>query len=480
LIALDGLEEQQLFDAFDWLKQHGERVHHLGMRSYMQPAFPVLEQLWLSPMDCQSLTRLELEGQDENTLVELAPLLPQLPQLQHLKASMTIMEEAGNGPGLFCTADYQQALPAVPALEELCPQLQGLHLVIGSDSRWMDPRLEQLLPCGLKQLVLEVVGFPPEFDPASLAGCTALQQLTLQTWELDGNQSQDLATFSSLDAVRMVDVTVHDPALLPIKSKLVQYTSRMHLYWEEPEVVGQLTALTALTIWQDIVLPDTQYVLTSLTALQHLELLGMADGRDPRLPLLLQQLAGLPQLRDLRLSGECQVENTTGVSTLQQLTGLYISGVSHPELQATEEQALPAGGPWPGLLQQLPGLQRLEVDECLVTRCPGQPWWAGLTALTQLVVMQAPGSSEAAVEGVQAALAAGSVPPNLKQLVVKGVRSLEDWEEEGPVWRAQASTLPGVTVVLWQLLDHMITYELPPAYTPCPWLPGVWEVCEGP
>jgi hypothetical protein len=359
-------------------------------------------------------------------------------------------------------------------MEELCPQLQGLHLVIHGGSGWMDARLSQLLPCGLKQLQLEVWGLDPLLDPASLAHCTALQELTMHNMKLE--DVDGLVNLSSLKAVRMVDVFVEDEALPPLKSKLVQYTTRWeNNNWIHPGVPGQLTALTALTIQDAAHTSLYDYELTSLKSLRHLEVLGLREDQTCDLPALLKQLAGLPQLRHLRLSGKCPPEVVTGVGALQQLTGLYISGLSHlaeeePEEQEEEQQ----DSPWPGLLQQLPRLQQLEVDQYLVTGCH-QPWWGSLTALTQLVVVV---PIRLPVEHIQAALAAGSVPASLKQLVVKAVLDSKEWEDAAPCQKAQASTLPGVTVATWQLVRSMDAFDLPAAVTPCPWLPGVWEVTE--
>jgi hypothetical protein len=472
-LNLDVLDEQQLQTAVAWLTKHGRLVQRLDIKVYVRCNTPAMQQLWAVFTNYQNLTCLEVEGEEVITLVDVAPLLPQVPRLQHLKASMSLMEECVDGPGLFSTGDGMEALQSVPVLEELCPQLLGLHLVIYSASNHMDPRLSQLLPHRLQQLQLEVVGVPHVVDPPALIGCTALQQLTLQGVQVDDGQA--LAAVNSLATVRMVDVIVHDVELLSLSSKLVQYTTRTYLYWEDPQVPGQLTALTALTIRHGIS-PYGQYTLTSLTALHHLELLGMKGAHDSQLPLLLRQLAGLPQLRDLCLSGKCPRQHVSGVSALRQLTGLAISGLSHADVGVAVELEQ-QDGPWPGLLQQLPGLQRVEVDQELVTVCH-QPWWTKLTALTQLVVV-AP--SKVPVLQIEAALAAGTVPATLQQLVVKVVLS-DDWEEEeeGPKWCVRGrSTLPGVTLVTWQLLDYMLTYELPAAVTPCPWLPGVWEVPQG-
>jgi hypothetical protein len=498
LLDLDTLNEQQLSNAILWLTTHGGRVQHLGIKAYQQPASPVLQQLWAAPMACLTRLEVDVEWQYENTLLDLAPLLPQLPRLQHLKASITIMGEQqqeeeedhfptmdGDGFGFFCTAGMQQQpLPAVPVLEELCPQLQGLHLVINGDSDpdsgscwWMDPRLCMLLPFGLQQLHLEVVGRPVLLDTADLVGCTALQELTLQNLKLRGAEA--LADTSSLTTVRIVDVLMPEKVLLSLSSKLVQYTSRGHLYWKDPQVPGQLTALTTLTIRHSVRTSFGQYNLSNLSTLWSLEL-NMRFGSNVRLPLLLQQLAGLPQLRLLRLAGFCISQHITGVTALQQLTGLTINGLLHLNLGATcVGQQAPGVGPWPDLLPQLPGLQRLEVEQDVVTGCH-QPWWTGLTALTQLVVVA---RSSAAVADIEAALAAGTVPASLKQLVVKVELSWDEWQAQGPGLSVRASILAGVEVVVWKLRDimsHKIMYELPPAVTPCPWLPGVWEVSEGP
>ena len=78
--------------------------------------------------------------------------------------------------------------------------------------------------------------------------------------------------------------------------------------------------------------------------------------------------------------------------------------------------------------------------------------------------------------------AAGTVPASLKQLVMKVVLPWDEGPANGPGLWVRASTLPGVEVVVWRLrdiMDYKITYELPPAVTPCPWLPGVWEASQG-
>jgi hypothetical protein len=483
LAAVDGL---QLQDAILWFTAYGHQVQHLGIKSYEQPSFPVLQQLWVAPKSFSNLVQLEVDG--INTLVNLAPLLPQLSKLRHLGASISLRQEEGSDAGSFCIPNGQQALPAVPALQELCPQLQMLHLVVNSDSRWMDPRLEQVLPCGLKQLVLEVVGDPPELDPVSLASCTALQELTLQNVVM--GEAHALSDLDHVQTIRMVDVPVPDEALLQIKDRLVQYTARaFHLYWGDPLVPGQLTSLTALSTRQDLAASLDEFCLNGLTALQHLralrhlELLGVEDTEGSQLPLVLQQLAGLPQLRSLRLEGRFWHEAVVALTAFQQLTALYISEMGvwcAPDADWDQQQEV---SHVQQLLQQLPGLQRLEVHPGVVTGHL-QPWWTSLTALTQLLLTNSFQLTDAqladCVSGVMEALQPGTAPVSLKHLVLKTVPggNEADVVEAPPrcIRKIITSWLPGVSVAQWELPSRMIMEEVSLPGTRCPWLQGVWEV----
>jgi hypothetical protein len=465
-------EEVRLRPTIVWFSTHGQQVQHLSIKCYDQPSFPVLQQLWVAPWSFCSLVRLEVDG--TNTLVNLAPLLPQLTKLQHLKASISLREDDDDCDGHFCTGPRHQDLPVVPVVQKLCPQLQGLHLVINSSSKWMDERLSQLLPCGLQQLQLEVVGVASVVHPAALAGCTALQQLMLQNLKVDDGPALD--NLDHIQTICMVDVKVDNDTALSLKSKLLQYTSRADLCWGDPQTPGQLTALTSLTIRQKYATLD-QVQLTSLRALQHLELVQVEDAEGSEPLLVLSQLAGLPQLRSLRLDGNFSQQGAAGLTALKQLTALYVSEMRvwcGPQWEQQQEVALV-----PQLLQQLPGLQQLEVHPCIVTECH-RPWWTGLTALTQLMATWAssPYGTLGFMRDTVEAIKAGTVPASLQHLVFKAVPPKHEagvgWNP--PLCARSTSMLPGVTVTKWELPKHMLVEELPLPGTPCPWLPGVCEV----
>jgi hypothetical protein len=468
------IQHVDLHDAILWLTTYGHQVQHFSIRCYQQPSFPVLQQLWVAPKRFCSLVRLEVDG--KGTLVDLAPLLPQLTKLRHLKASISLREDAGCG--VFHPGGWQPALPAIPNLEELCPQLQSLHLVIHSSSAWMDPRLSQLLPCGLQQLQLEVVGpAPAALDPVCLAGCTALQQLLLQNVDIINPEA--LTDLDHIPIIRMVDVFVPDGKLLQMKDKLVQYTSRTELYWDDPQTPGQLTALTALTSRHYEGTTFDEFQLIGLLALQQLELVGVDDFEGSQLPLVLQQLAGLPQLRSLRLEGDFVQAAVTAFTAVKQLTALHISemGVWCASEWDEQQEVLQMQQ----LLQQLPGLQRLEVHPGVVTKCH-QPWWTGLTALTQLMVTHSqvldPVQMSDCLTSIIRTLRNSSVPPNLEHLVFKAVPWQHEAEVLDPPPRCSRdwSRVEGAAVTCWEVPSSMLMDDLPLPGTPCPWLPGVWEV----
>lgn len=481
LVDLHGASYDQLDTATAWFARYGSQVQHLVHSTYVSPSWPVLQQLWVSPRSFHGLTRLEVEGRD--SLVNLAPLLVQLPKLQHLKACISLEQEQLDGPGVCHAGDdnpQARALPVVPVLQELCPQLCALHLVMDSHSTRMDPRLPQLLPCGLQQLRLDVaapfvLGHPlPPMDPAWLASCSRLQRLTLQGVHID-----QAFTIASKPSIHLVDAEFDsEEVLLRMQGRLVQLLARTEPFDLSPSALGQLTALTALTLcnMDRNTTPIVHYDLTRLTALRHLEVRLIWDSN--QLPMLLQQLAGMPQLRSLRLDGRHPHAAIAGMTALTQLTGLYTTRLPHTNLD-TDNQGQ-EGNPWPGILQQLPGLQSLEVQPELVVNRSNQPWWTALAALTQLAVQSL---YDWDVEGalmdqdlraVQAALAATPVPASLRHLVF--VVNPDAHEGGAAYWSHKPSRqLPGVTVTCVKLRPRTVLDDLTLPGTPCPWLPGVWE-----
>jgi hypothetical protein len=184
LIALEGLPPGAVASTSTWLAQHGSCVTSLEA-SYDTATAPLFQQLPLSTAPLVGLARLEVDG--PGSLVALAPALPQLVALTHLRASIGLTRHAGQG--VFSAEGVP--LEAVPSLQQLCPGLKSLRLIIDYQRRTGERRawvpIAQLLPGHLEQLHIEgrrrsgaVLGAVLRVSCTTLTSLTSLRHLTLE------------------------------------------------------------------------------------------------------------------------------------------------------------------------------------------------------------------------------------------------------------------------------------------------------------
>jgi hypothetical protein len=186
LLDIDNLCEADVATALAWLKLHGSCLTGLSISSELQPCWSIMEQLVVSAdVMGNQLTRLELLGED--TLLPLVPHLLRLPHLQHLKASITatMLQQQG-----FTSMAWTlgKSVEEAPDLGQLCPQLAGLHLVVGGHGLSLPAAptvkhpLSKLLPTSLRELHLEA-----ERDVADCALLTHLISLARLTISASGS-----------------------------------------------------------------------------------------------------------------------------------------------------------------------------------------------------------------------------------------------------------------------------------------------------
>jgi hypothetical protein len=417
-----------------------------------------MDQLLVAPNTfAPYLTRLELQGRD--TLLDLAPYLQQLPALQHLGACITL--KVGKRKGRFARASGRR-VSALPDMDQLCPRLVSLHLtlntlgVLGPTIVLVPSGLSRLLPLGLEQLHLAATGLM--VDATHLTHLAALRHLTLaMTKVVHALELMDMTRLQQLELWHL-----YGQDLVPLASKLVGV-------WEStdeisPATLSQLTGLTALHMRAPITeQPPEVNPLLSLTSLRHLyiEELEVANS------WLLEGLSSLASLRSLELVGGYPPQVLDLVGQVTQLTSLNI-------LLFVDGSCFDAKSSW--VLQQLTGLQHLQVDQAWLEACSRV--WGSLQQLTQLVVWQHEHMGDPLLTPEQLLAPLQGRGASLQHVVY--LCWLPDGDGvscEQPAQEVVPCPLPGVRLTLMcgsMPLSYAVVRPRP--VRRCPHLPGVWEV----
>jgi hypothetical protein len=507
----DHLSDTDLARVNSWLALHGQHVDVLVLPHTGSPLSGLCLDLDSILPALSQLTHLEVP--EPHSLVQLEPVLQQLPHLQHLAATvgMDVPRKALPNckpppppPGAcskFITQESSQDWWQAPDMQELCPQLTSLHLTLHSDygDVKVDTQLSGLLSPRLQQLTL--VGHSRttcfrhwgdrsaelEVTSSSLTHLTALKQLTLEGLRLNVGGAQQLAQgLGALQQLRVYGTLGLEADLVRLAPVLTDYEGGL-----KPADLDVLTScehLTRLVLVGE--LPEgVADALAALTGLQELKL--YADGAST--VCVMQQAVGMAQLRSLQLSAYRAPSEDLACALAQctQLTSLVL-----------EEGGMDSGT-CVSALQQLTGLRSLVLSEQLVV-WEQSTWLAPLTALTRLCVTGlehgvelepherrpriGPGAGDGrlcpgkVLAGYHAK--ARSIGQQVQQWA-PGLQHVVSCCEREIVWFAPmwcqlapaAAGAAGVTVWLEQQEGFAVGWARP--FTPCPHLPGVWEL-QGP
>jgi hypothetical protein len=359
----------------------------------------------------------------------------------------------------------------------------------------VDKRLPQLLPVTLQHLTLSKgldlgwtrLGWKVLLRPNSLTHLAALQQLTLNGVELDSKGCQAVA--EHLMALQQVRVRgsrygPQDDPMLLLAPKLVEYSSRGS--WAAA-AAPQLVHLTRL-VWRGGAYEGAAEALAALTGLQQLMLEGDMRG----VADVLQQAAGLPQLRSLQLESNNIVsirsheDVSASLSRCTQLTSLIL---------AFRKRYGEAYLPVP---QQLVGLRCLTVPWELLEQEAGA-WLAPLTALTRLCVVMGSGllpPAEWPAYGTEARQQLGQLHQAMAQQVLQQVQVWPPALQQVVVWMEWRRATEGVAPRSWQHTpaapgsapfsvyfeegdsfgSRRVAEGWARPFSPCPHLPGVREL----
>jgi hypothetical protein len=508
LVDLHYMSDEEVTRARSWMAHHGRAVKVLvvsaeGMAPPQQTWFPTVAAA------LGNLRRLEVD--QGHSLLMLAPVLGQLPQLQHLAAAVgtvadpykhwrpAVIEEVTEG--VIDTRYFRPRSP-LPDLGRLCPQLTQLRLqmdvevqscVFAGDYEGnviIDKRLPLLLPVTLQHLTLATKELRCRvlLHPDSLTHLVALRQLTLDGLRMDSDGCQAVAQgLTALQQLRvrgpLFAVPRDDPVLL-LSPKLVEYTPRVGL---AATTAPQLVHLTRL-VWQwGGMFEGTVEALAALTGLQELVL----EGSMPFGPVadLVQQAAGLPQLRRLQLAAgsESLEEVTASLAQCTQLTSLLLALRTH------------WGAPYIPVPKQLTGLRRLTVPWKLLQQEAGA-WLAPLTALTRLCLDTAHEALLPPEEwpgiGAEAQHQLGPLHQAKAQEVLQQVQGWPPALQQVMVWVDKRLANKGVAHLSWQHTpaapgsvpfgvffvegdrfgSSQVARGWPRPFSPCPHLPGVREL----
>jgi hypothetical protein len=297
-------------------------------------------------------------------------------------------------------------------MQQLCPQLTSLHLTIRDSKKGLvtSPRLPHLASPCLQALTLtngrNKRGAPLVWSP-SLAHLTNLQQLTLDGVVLvmcgvpaaeEGREIvRVLQQLPALQQLRLhhADTDLgQDAELVSLANKLVDY--EVCIVADGLSYAGQTTSgLTSFVHLTRLVLrcrPHEQMpegTVQALAALTGLQELGLRCAVDSRTAGVVQQAAGMAQLRSLQLVGSCVSDAGVAacLARCAQLTSLVLlvedaSGAEEPDGDEDEEGETET---WVPALQRLRGLRSLTIHEELLG-CERGAWLAGLTQLSSLCV----------------------------------------------------------------------------------------------
>jgi hypothetical protein len=280
-------------------------------------------------------------------------------------------------------------------MEQLCPQLTSLHLMVYIDGgRGAVPSMSPLLSPGLQQLSLSNKKWDPDMVlyASDLQHLMALQQLTLDGFFIGEEHAAGLAEMSALQQLRVYNAHAlsRDVAgLTVVAPKMTEYEVCVH-----DEDTGSVTGCVHLTrlVLRGTLPEGAAAILAALTGLCELGLLG--DVTDSTVEMV-EQVAGVVQLRSLQLEGYGDDDLPESLAQCTQLTSLVllVDKVRIPTPPNERSNCVAVRVPmryrpipWAGTLQQLTGLQSLTVSEQVVVDEQGA-WLAALTQLTRMCVI---------------------------------------------------------------------------------------------
>jgi hypothetical protein len=512
-LNLSHLSEEDLARATYWLFVHGQHVNVLVVHKDQR------YNLDWDPSTASALRHLRrLEVTEADVLEQLAPALKQMPQLQHLAVTLRMDHHPYRHPlscgkvsppppgalGRFLVS-AENPWGWVPDMQELCPQLTGLALTVGccGHSMRMDPAVSQLFNSGLQQLTVgdeSSTRHGAVLSASALGHLSALQQLTLDgvVLELDGSGGAEEGAKLAQGLAALQQLRMYHPrralqddaeSMACLGDSLVDYE-----VFVEDQDVGMLAScvhLTRLVLCED--LPEgTADALAALTGLQELGLRGPVEDSTAD---VVQQAAGMAQLRCLQLVGygEYSAELAPGLAQCRQLTSLVLLVGARGQLDGPYQ--LDDDEPLVSALQQLPGLRCLTVRERLVLFQQGA-WLAALTALTCLSVQldyrvvprAARWPPTSRQEDREAQQLQQTYHAAAQQLVTQvhewpvGLQQVVFWTDgeaygqrfKPMSWQLSAPGRTQVTAWLEQQDKSAPGWARP--FRPCPHLPGVWEL----
>jgi hypothetical protein len=378
-------------------------------------------------------------------------------------------------------------------MQELCPQLTSLALTLrplGWCNR-ITPGVSQLFCSGLQQLS---VAYERCSNPglvlcgSSLVHLSALQQLTLDGVVLEQQGAEQVAQqLGPLQQLRMfhagsTDIVDEVAALLHLAPSLVDYD--VFVDGQDVSVLASCQHLTRLLLnWEEELSQGTAEALAALTGLREL---GLSGRMGHNALMIMQQAAGMAQLRSLQLDGfsEKGSELCTCLAQCTQLTSLVMLAFDGGSC-----------GPWVSAVQQLTGLRCLMVREQLLAWEQGR-WLAPLTALTRLYAqlheihgapywgedkqlqqqsqqhrMQVYQSrAQQLLAGVQ------QWPGKLRTVIVQPRDHYVSRCLKPMAWQLTPVAQGSVQVTAWLEGQNSCAAGWARPLRPCPHLPGVWEL----
>jgi hypothetical protein len=442
-LHLSHLSEGDLARASSWLSMHGRCMEVLVLdKATLGPC--AVDWLAATAPTLRHLSRLEVK--EEHSLARLVPVFQQLPQLQHLAAEVSL--DWDSKTPTFSVAFHYLPSPlsddgylTVPYMQELCPQLTSLHLTLRSTGIGfgcvVEDDLSPLFSPRLQQLQLAGVHHGGHVSARDMTHLTALQQLTLDGVLLGDvwmdELAQGLVALQQLRVYHPQESPCHDSDMLQLAPSITEY--EVFLLEEDVICFTSCRQLTRLVL--NGALPDgTAAALAAVSGLRELGLLGyMSDSTVE----VVEQVAGMAQLRSLQLEGGGDDHDllASGLAQCTQLTALVLL-VGEPYEQS-------GVGIWAPALQQLTGLQCLTVHEVVVEQAEGA-WLAELTQLTRLCVVLYDLDARRAVPYVP------QVEDKQQRMQGYRVRACELWQQ---VWRWPPSLQQ---VVCWVRDDAYIKH----------------------
>jgi hypothetical protein len=502
-----------------WLVKYGQQVEVVVLGANKFESQQLKGWFWQSAPALSNLKRLEVEQQ--HSLALLSPLLEQLPQLQRLAAgvSMGADYEPGDAEpaGMFLD-EYGQRWATPPDLQELCPQLVDLQLTLQSDlgALFADERLPVLLPARLQQLALVArAHFQCVVSHQSLLHLTGLQQLDMDGVAMAADGAEELgAQLVALQQLRvstwrygpMEHMGFAHPLVQQVAPKVAAFRCSSSEVLQQSELLANLSHLTSLMLNGALFLDDGAAEaddgaeLAPLTALQELALCGLCGESAVS---FVQQAAGMAQLCALHLEGSVfgAEEMSASLAQCTQLTSLVllldvVDNSDSDSDTADSQHRIAAGGlsflPVP---EQLTGLRHLTISKNALLE-GGGGWLGALTQLTSLHVVlpkidacrrpacNALGRAHLQVQEQQETGYVAAVKEQLQQVVgwPASLQQVVLWvhpEASIGVCKTWSFFPPGAgsrQVTVWYEQQRGTAKGWARPFSPCPYLPGVWEL----